>query len=63
MDTVDRQVRLLESQIRDNSHVGHIIGCVLTLGLWGPFWVLACMIRQQQNVNIRRKIKKLLKEA
>ena len=63
MDNVDRQARLLESQIRDNSHVGHIIGCVLTAGLWFPFWVLACLIRQQQNVNIRRKIKKLLKEG
>lgn len=62
MNNVDRQVRLLENKIRDNSHVGHIIGCVMTAGLWFPFWMLACMIRQQQNTNIRRKIAKLLKE-
>lgn len=40
---------------RNISHIGHLVGTILTAGIWAPFWALASVITARKNRSAERR--------
>lgn len=55
------QITRLESQLKNNNHILHVLLSIVTAGFWIPVWMLCCMRQGLLNAGIRRQICKLEK--
>jgi len=59
MNNIMFQITRLESQLKNNNHILHVILSIITAGFWVPLWIICCMRQGLINANIRRQISKL----
>jgi len=59
MNNIMFQITRLESQLKNNNHILHLLLSVVTAGLWIPVWILCCVSRGLTNAGIHRQISKL----